>query len=180
MDETARQGLRALWERSDRSALGPQRRPGAQDLKEIRSAFRTWVESAVVSRSLLGLLESAVLLRHDHLDASHTLSQSIGSAEGSFLHGIMHRREPDYSNAKYWFHRVGDHPIFPDLREAALNLGLDATDPMVSGSEWDPDAFVDAVEKVLRRQPDPERLALLESIQEAELDLLVSHCISRH
>ena len=46
---------------------------------------------------------------------SHTISQDLGSAEGSFLHGIMHRREGDYGNAKYWFRRVGDHPVFSQL-----------------------------------------------------------------
>lgn len=180
MDETARQGLQALMERSDRSALGPQRRSGARDLKEIRLAFRSWADAAEVSHTLRGVLESAILLRHDHLDASHTLSQSIGSAEGSFLHGIMHRREPDYSNAKYWFRRVGDHPIFPPLRETALDLGVDATDPMVSGGDWDPYAFADAVQKAMRSAGVPERATLLEKIQETELDLLVSHCITRH
>ena len=43
---------------------------------------------------------------------SHTISQDLGSAEGSFLHGIMHRREGDFGNAKYWFRRVGNHPVF--------------------------------------------------------------------
>ena len=34
------------------------------------------------------------------IDESHTISQDLGSAEGSFLHGIMHRREGDFGNAK--------------------------------------------------------------------------------
>lgn len=43
------------------------------------------------------------------LEASHRISQSDDSAEGSFWHGIMHRREGDFDNAKYWFRRVGAH-----------------------------------------------------------------------
>ncbi len=49
------------------------------------------------------------------LDGSHAISQSLASPEGSFWHGVMHRREGDFSNAKYWFRRVGEHPVWTDL-----------------------------------------------------------------
>ena len=38
---------------------------------------------------------AAIWLYHDFLDESHAVSQEIDTAEGSFWHGIMHRREPD-------------------------------------------------------------------------------------
>ena len=49
------------------------------------------------------------------IHASHSISQDLPSAEGSFLHGIMHRREGDYGNSKYWFRRVGSHPVFEQI-----------------------------------------------------------------
>ena len=48
---------------------------------------------------------------------SHSISQDLGSAEGSFLHGIMHRREGDFGNSKYWFRRVGSHPTFDQIEQ---------------------------------------------------------------
>jgi hypothetical protein len=67
---------------------------------------------------------SGVWLLHDFLDESHTISQNIATPSGSYWHGIMHRREGDFSNAKYWFDRVGDHPVFASLT-------------MADGSPWD-------------------------------------------
>ena len=58
---------------------------------------------------------SALWLFHDELDRSHSISQEIHTAEGSYLHGIMHRREGDYSNAKYWFRKAGDLEFFDGL-----------------------------------------------------------------
>ncbi len=46
----------------------------------------------------------------DDLDRSHTISQAIENPTGSFWHGIMHRREGDFSNSHYWFRRAGRHP----------------------------------------------------------------------
>ena len=62
---------------------------------------------------------SALWLLHDFLDESHTISQDIDTIDGSYWHAIMHRREPDYGNAKYWFRRVSNHPVFGPLNEKA-------------------------------------------------------------
>src|SRR5947208_544638 len=44
---------------------------------------------------------AGVWLLHDCLDESHTISQGIDTPSDSFWHAIMHRREGDFSNAKY-------------------------------------------------------------------------------
>lgn len=63
----------------------------------------------------------------DELDRSHTISQGIDDATGSFWHGIMHRREGDFGNAHYWFRQAGAHPA------------------MRAVAGYDGHAFVDAV-----------------------------------
>ena len=58
-------------------------------------------------------------LFYDDLDGSHSLSQTVEGRgknhNGDYWHAIMHRREPDYDNAKYWFRRVGAHPVMTEL-----------------------------------------------------------------
>lgn len=102
------------------------------------------VEAALAStagHARAGHLRALALFWHDHLAASHEQSQALADAEGSYLHGMMHRREGDYGNAKYWFHRAGSPRIAATLRQAAL--ALPGMGFLVPGGRWDPDAFVD-------------------------------------
>jgi hypothetical protein len=94
-------------------------------------------------------------LRFDFLDESHKLSQEIETPTGSFWHAIMHRREGDFGNSKYWWRRVGQHPALID----------------------DPFAFSDAVEAFVTRG-DGDRAAL-EATQEREWQTLFGYCMRR-
>jgi len=60
----------------------------------------------IADREMAQLCISGLWLLHDFLEESHRISQQIDSSSGSYWHGIMHRREPDYSNSKYWFRRT--------------------------------------------------------------------------
>jgi len=102
---------------------------------------------------------SGLLLRFDFLDDSHTISQGVDTPTGSFWHGIMHRREPDYGNAKYWFRLTGQHPVLDQL--AAEFPG------------FDPYAFVDEVEACYGQGGNAE--ARCQAIQQREWELLFDY-----
>ncbi|MBL8238916.1 MAG: hypothetical protein JNM66_15950 [Bryobacterales bacterium] len=98
-------------------------------------------------------------------DESHAIAQDLDTAEGSYWHGILHRMEPDLWNAGYWFRRVGQHSIFPELRSAAAALGYQ------HGSRWDPLAFIEAC-----GHPSSGNQQRLQQVQLAEWQLLFHHC----
>jgi hypothetical protein len=56
-------------------------------------------------------LAAGLWLYVDNLERSHTVSQSLETPTGSYWHGIMHRREGDFSNSRYWMRRAAGHPL---------------------------------------------------------------------
>lgn len=104
-------------------------------------------------------LVAALHLWNDSLDAAHVLVQDLSGSTGSALHGIMHRREGDYDNAKYWFRRAGDHPAWHGLQSRAARwlreeqaggrlpggaIG-EALNAVAAQGAWNPYLFTDAV-----------------------------------
>ena len=111
----ALQELLSLLETPDLPSLGSNLRASREELGTLNAQIDASLQKVKLDRTAQNLIRAVVLLWHDHLDGSHSLSQEIHNADGSFVHGIMHRREPDYGNAKYWFRRVGQHAAFSEL-----------------------------------------------------------------
>jgi hypothetical protein len=164
-----------------------RRRPldaGESDAKARKEPATLSIETAfahaqIANRDMATCCHSAVWLLFDDLDESHTLSQQIETPSGSFWHGIMHRREGDFSNAKYWFRRVGSHSVFDALSQRAAEIAAvrgeeRALKKLITAGAWDACAFVDLVETVVRGQGGTRELCL--DIQQAEWELLFDHC----
>ena len=163
--------------------LGPKPRAGRRALAELNQLLDRFIAEADLPNAIIPLARSAALLWHDYLDESHAISQSIDTADGSFLHGIMHRREPDYRNAKYWFHRVGQHACFPAIagevmRRLEIKRETELASRLAPRGHWDPFAFVDACEEAANLAPSIQRLQILKVIQEIEFDRLLEHLLA--
>jgi hypothetical protein len=133
----------------------------------------------------LSALKAGLFLLNDFFEDSHSCSQSIeglgANHTGDYWHAILHRREPDYGNSKYWFRHVGRHPIFPDLATVAREQsaqssakGKNWSDRLISGGQWDPLAFVDLCEAA---EADVELRQWCEVVQFNEMCLLLESTI---
>jgi hypothetical protein len=133
----------------------------------------------IVDRESAEACLSGLWLRHNYLDRSHTISQSLHSTTGSFWHGMMHRREPDYSNAAYWFRRVGEHPVYGELGRQARHIAQASercsASRLLSASErWDALGFIDLVRHAIHHGGADLQLGI--EIQQCEWDLLFDYC----
>jgi hypothetical protein len=150
--------LARLWSVERWPELGPGRpdESARADLSALtlESAFPV-VRNVNAAKACL----SGLWLYHDFLNESHTISQDLDDWFGSYWHGIMHRREPDPENAKYWFRRVPTNAVFERLAERG---------------DWDPFAFVDRCEKARATGSEDERLC--RALQLHEMQFLFAEC----
>lgn len=65
----------------------------------------------IVSPPDAELVKAALYLKLGCLNECHKLAQQVPTPTGSYWHGIMHRHEGDLSNSRYWYARVGQHPV---------------------------------------------------------------------
>lgn len=111
------------------------------------------------------------------LDESHEVSQAVKSAEGAYWHAILHRREPDAWNAKYWFRQVGRHAIEAPLAEAAREIVARHGSDLQVPAPWNAAWFVDLCDSVWQ-EPEHRHHRIALEIQRAEWQLLFDYCAS--
>lgn len=165
------------------AALVPQ---GSPHDAETGGLLASLSPETVLARPAASPADAACVLAglwlwHDYLEESHRLSQDVKTPSGSYWHAIMHRREGDFWNSKYWLNRCPEHPAFAAIAADAATIvnasrNVDPRLMKLTLGDWDPQAFVDLVEAVEQERDDAIRPVVVE-LQRAEWRGLMDHCI---
>jgi hypothetical protein len=207
--------LADLWrdqldpDRSSLPAFGPEVRSHRPDeslalARQIDSLFPHPANRE--ARLARVAVQAGLLLWNDQFDSAHAAAQSIEGEgtprHGDYWHAILHRREPDYGNARYWLRRVGPHPLHAtldqflaprfDLLHRQLSLRQLASPQILVSSpdaptptevttwlqrvvtpRWNADELVRLCETCATRPADSPLVHLAELLQATEMTLLM-------
>ena len=121
-------------------------------------------------KKTFSLVRGGLFYAADALDDAHRIFQDEPGDLGSYWHGMLHRREGDFDNARYWFRRAGRLPIFDRMHAAAASLSAN----MAKQLSWDAYLLTGMCEqaKFGDRDAIPECLRL----QRVEFDGMLDYC----
>jgi hypothetical protein len=176
--------LKELLDAGGLPELGPGPRAGVTPREKLRAAVDELLAGSDLPETSEELVRGLILLWHDHIEPAHDIAQAIENPDGSFLHGILHRREPDYGNAAYWFRRVGRHKCFPEIAKRVADL-LKAKNEstmqkeLIRNGEWNAFGFIDLCEKAGAKRSGDVSVKLLREIQGIETEVLLEAWATR-
>jgi len=128
--------------------------PEARDVLEMLKPANVLAKTLSSTKIHAHLVIAGLWLLHDALDDAHKICQEYEEGEGAqtaaFWHASLHRREGDFSNAKYWYSRAGKHAALETLASHAAQLTREfAANKMIfkiTARGFDTSAFVDFCE----------------------------------
>jgi len=119
---------------------------------------------------MLALVRGGLLYALDAIHDAHAVFQDAKGDLGSYWHGMMHRREGDFDNARYWFRRAGLLPVFSEMHRSASEISA----VMARQSNWDPYLFTGQCEQA--RFGETDSLNELAALQRIEFEVLFDYC----
>ncbi len=158
--------------------LGPQRREGTLPAAELLARCVALEQAVPAAKARSAPLRALFLLWHDHWTAAHELVQPVDTADAALVHAMVHRREPDPWNSKYWWRRTGAHPALARLAIELEANGMLQTvsgwrQRLLPGGRWDPFAFVDLCMELQGRAESPET-HLAREVQRLEFSVVLA------
>jgi hypothetical protein len=94
--------------------LSAREAPPLAPVKVFDSALTDAIDRLEASDAV----KTGLHLLNDDLGRSHEIAQAHeGDRTYDYWHAIVHRREGDFGNSKYWLRRVGEHPVLLGIHD---------------------------------------------------------------
>ena len=125
-------------------------------------------------------LHAGLWILADELDKAHQICQGVANNYGSAWHAVVHRRDGDFENSKYWWRQAqgikweGIGERLAGGREDTVARGQVIGECMAAG-RYDPAKFVDRVHHARDGGAGAQDTALV-AIQRAEWMVLFEEC----
>ena len=116
------------------------------------------------------LVRGGLFYAVDALDDAHRIFQDAPGDLGSYWHGMMHRREGDFDNARYWFRRSGRLPILDRMHGAAAAISPN----MAKQDSWDSYLLTGMCEQA--KFGDTDAIPECRKLLRVEFDELLGYC----
>ena len=125
--------------------LIPQETSAPLLVRRIREADDATISGGreIGEPGVFALIRGGLYYAVDAIHEAHAVFQEASGDLGSYWHGMMHRREGDFENARYWFRRAGTLGFFDSLHHAASEHSA----VMARQSNWDPYLFTGECEQ---------------------------------
>ena len=120
--------------------------------------------------TLFALVRGGLFYALDALPEAHAIFQEAKDDPGAYWHGMLHRREGDFDNARYWFRRAGVLPFFSEMHRAACAH----SGTMARQSNWDPYLFTGQCEQV--RFGADDLTGEMQALQRVEFEAIFDYC----
>lgn len=160
---------RALFHLESLDSLKPTRTAPVAQILLIREATTEQLTANPELAERACLIRSLMLYANDALSESHRLIQDVPGDLAAYLHGMIHRREEDFENARYWFSRAGELPFFGELQRQSAQISED----MAKQLNWDPYLFATLCERSKYGSRTPVKT--LVGLQKAEFTTLLDY-----
>jgi len=151
--------------------LRPTETSNVSKLLKIRAASEAELGDGqpVTNPAMFALVRAGLIYACDALEESHVIVQATDGDESAYWHGMIHRREGDFENARYWFRRAGILPFFGELHHVASAV----SSVVAAQSDWDPYLFTGLCER--NKYGETETTGELQKLQRMEFEVVFDY-----
>lgn len=116
------------------------------------------------------LVRAGLFYHLNALEDAHRLVQEATGDAAAYWHAMIHRRERDFENARYWLRRAGEQPPFAEMQARAPDVSAN----MARQMGWDPFLLVHLAEQL--RFGAEELQAEVVGLGRVEFEVFFDYC----